>query len=351
MTNPLLSDFWPGPSTPPSTGPNKPPWRNRAGLALTIAYVTCRVRPRFDWFVNSLAREIRSVPGLQSENLQIVVVDSRLWYDDNRGKEFAAIAEGKIAFEHRPPKPSAWQGPQRQTSVDYFCAVNARNSAIAYARAEHIAFADDVGVLRPGWLKAHLDAVDGHYALVGTTCKVRDLAVADDGHIQHFKMTTGGEDTRIAQIHEPVQRCTGLWLYGGTFSVPMHFVLAVNGKDEAYMGINGADYDFGLRLERAGCPFYASKSCGRYEGKEIEPGVVVEPRAAHCNKPWKGPDGPLVNNYLINDLKRTTRSWTRGNDYNLKEVRKRVLALGETGFPPVKPNQRHWVDKQPLAEM
>ncbi len=344
MTNPLLSDFWPAPAPPPP--PKKGPPKNRHGLVLTVAYVTCRIKPRFDWFCNSLAREIRMTPGLRPENVQILVVDSRLWYDDQRQKEFVDIAAGKIAFEHRPPRPSPWQGPQRQTSKDYFCAVNARNSALAYTRANHVAFADDVGVLLPGWLRAHLGAVDSSYALVGTTCKVHNLNVNEEGEVTSYKMAPDGQDSRISQITQPLQKCTGLWLYGGTFSVPMKYALAVNGKDECYMGINGADYDFGLRLERAGAPFYITRSCGRYESRDD-----VEPRALHCNKPWAGPDGPHVNHYLINDLKRTPRSWTRGNDYVLRDVRARVLEVGEAGFPPVKPGVRHWVDKQLLSEM
>ena len=341
--NPLLSDFWHAPAPTPK---NTPP-KAHHGVVLTVAYVTCRIKPRFDWFAYSLAREIRTTSGIKAENLQILVIDSRLWYDEKRREDFAAIATiAGITIDHQPPKPSAWQGPQRQTSQDYFCAVNARQSAFAYARAEHIAFADDVGVLKPGWLRAHLHAMDQGVALVGTTSKVRQLQVADDGAIVSFRPTPGGVDSRISQITSDWQRAPGDWLYGGTFSLPMRFALAVNGKDECYMGINGADYDFGLRLERFGTPIFATKSCGRYENKDD-----VEPRAAQCNKHWKGVDGPYTNNYLINDLKRTTRTWTRGNDYKLKEVRERVLKMGEAGFPEVKPNQRHWVDNQLLAEM
>jgi len=338
----LISDFWQAPKGPKGA----PPKKVYRGLVLTIAYVTCRIKPRFDWFVNSLAREIRATPSVTAENLQILVVDSRLWYDEGRANEFAEIAQGKLDFEHRPPKPSPWQGPQRQTPKDYFCAVNARQTAFSYARANHIAFADDVGVLRPGWLKAHLHAMDQGVALVGTTCKVRNLQVADDGTITSFKETPGGTDARIAQIVSDWQKAPGDWLYGGTFSVPMKYALAVNGKDEIYMGINGADYDFGIRLERFSTPMYATRSCGRYESKDD-----VEPRAPHCNKPWKGVDGPWTNNYLINDLRRTSRTWTRGNDYKLKDVRTRVLEVGEAGFPPVPPGVRHWVDNQLLSDM
>jgi hypothetical protein len=350
--NPLLSDFF-APANPPADTSTAlvAASKKRTGLALTVAYVTCRIRPRFDWFCASLAREIRQTRGIQPENLQIVVVDSRLWYDENRAKEMADIAaKYGLIIEHRAPKPSPWQGPQRQTSQDYFCAVNARNTALAYTQATHVAFADDVGVLLPGWLSAHLAALDGGYALVGTTCKVTGLDVADDGTIRHYRMAHKGEDSRIHQMKSSLHPCPGNWLYGGTFSVPMRFALAVNGKDEAYMGINGADYDFGFRLEYAGCKFFATRA-GRYEGKEIAPGEAVEPRAAHCNKAWKGPDGPHTNDFLLKDIQRTRRHWTRGNDYSLRDVRERVLKFGEAGFPPVQPNTVHWIDKQPLSEM
>ena len=88
-------------------------------MRLTIAYLTFRLRPRFEWFAKSLARELRSM-GLSPEEIQVVVIDGRLWYDTERGKELIDAAAGRIHFEHHSPKPSPWQGPSRQTQRDYF---------------------------------------------------------------------------------------------------------------------------------------------------------------------------------------------------------------------------------------
>lgn len=317
-------------------------------MNLTIVYITFRLHPRFEWFAASLAREFRSMPDVDSKAIQVVVIDGRLWYDDARGRELLDAAAGRIAFEHYPPKPSPWQGPYRQTNRNYFCAAAVRNTALAYARGDHVLFVDDLSVLLPGWLKAHVYAATHAFVLAGTTCKQRDIEVSPDGEILKYEVFAPGQDSRIPFLKEDFQPCGGAWLFGGTFSVPMWVALATNGQDEIYDTIGGEDYDFGMRLERAGAPIKISRLCGTYE---LETAHHAEVAMVRWDKPWAGVDGPYSSNYLLNRLQQdSARSWTLGNDFTLKDLRKRILQGGE--FPPVPDTPlKHWVDGKLLREM
>jgi hypothetical protein len=317
-------------------------------MRLTIAYLTFRRRPRFEWFCSSLVRELASMPDVDPSDVQVIVIDGRLWHDGAaRRIAMRNAAMIKTHFEHHPPKPSPWQGPYRQTSKDYFCAASARNTAFAYARAPHVVFVDDLSVLLPGWLKAHMHAAAHGYVLAGTTCKQKNIVVSEHGTIVSYEKFEPGQDSRIPQIKSVLQKCGGSWLFGGTFSVPLERALSVNGQDEINDTIGGEDYDFGIRLERTGCEIYISTDCGTFEDED---GHHAEAPMVRLDKPWPGPDGPYTSNFLLNRLlKEPTRASTLGNDYKLRDLRKRVLMGG--GFPMPTLGLRHWVDQQPLSEM
>lgn len=316
-------------------------------MSLTIVYITFRQRPRFEWFARSLDREFRQV-GIDRAQVQILVIDGRLWKDgDTRRSELLDASEGKICFEHHSPKPNVWQGPHRLTKTEFFCAASVRNTAFALARGSHVIFVDDLSVLLPGWLAAHVRAAEGEYTLCGTTCKNNDILVGGEGNILSFSPFPPGQDSRLPYLHGDLQSCTGSWLFGGTFSVPMSFALEVNGQDEINDTIGGEDYDFGFRLERAGCAVKISRLCGTIED---EAGHHAEAPMIRLDKPWPGPDGPYTSNLLLNRLVRDKdRKLAVGNDFNLRQLRDCVLA-GQSFPVPTTPTV-HWADGQPLADM
>jgi hypothetical protein len=320
-------------------------------MMLTIAYLTFRLRPRFEWFASSLDREFRSMPDVSRDSVQIVVVDGRLWYDErHRHLGMLDACAGRFPFEHVPPKPCRWQGPSRLTSRDFFAAANARNTALMHAKGDHVCFVDDLSVLLPGWLKAHVHAAQHGYVLAGTTCKNKNIVVSGAGEILSYDIYAPGQDTRLKLVTgDDVMNCPGEWLYGGTFSVPMAAALNVNGQDEIHDSIGGEDYDFGIRLARAGVAICISRSCGTMEDED---GHHAEMPMVRLDKPWPGSDGPYSSNYLLNRLHREqSRTWTIGNEFSLREMRASV-ASGQ-GYPVVSPEGRHqhWVDGQLLAEL
>ncbi len=316
------------------------------GLCLTIAYVTFRQNPRFEWFAASLARELRDT-GVNPACLQVVVVDGRLWHDSSaRRIHLADLVGGRFPLEHVAPKPTVWQGPWRLTSRDYFSASSTRNTALARARAPHVAFVDDLSVLMPGWLAAQLDAAARGIVLLGLTDKRLDVTITPAGGYI-FADHPAGTDSRHVRFSGDEAPAPGAWLYGGTFSVPLATALAVNGFDEVCEGIGGEDYDFGIRVERTRTPIYISRRCATVEDEKAHYTEVAT--AIRLDKPWAGPDGPYSSNALLHKLSVESRSWTVGNHFNLRELRSSVLS--GCGFPiPTEP-RTHWVDGQPLIEM
>jgi hypothetical protein len=308
---------------------------------LTIGYLTFREHPRFEWFAASLEREFRSMPDLDRAAVQIIVVD---------GRRYQRTLEAPFPFEHHAPKPTVWQGPHRLTQRDYFCAANTRNTVFALAREKHVAFVDDLSVLLPGWLKAHVHAATNGYVLAGTTCKHKNIEVSPDGTIVRSDEFSPGTDSRLSAMvsDASLMRCNGGWLYGGTFSVPLEHALRVNGQDEICDTIGGEDYDFGERLGRAGSTIYITRACGTIE---CEDGHHIQAPMIRLDKPWPDPaEGPYSSNYLYRRLRREhARSWTIGNLFNLRDLRDRTLA-GES-FPVPDEPSTHWVDGQPISEM
>ena len=314
---------------------------------LTIAYITARENPRFEWFVSSLKREIREMPDVDHSGLEVIIIDGKR-------RTSAPIIGGD--FDHTSvrvisthPKPTPWQGEYRQTSKDYFAAANARNTALALARNSHVAFVDDLSVLLPGWLKAHYYAADNKRVLAGTICKNKDIVVAHDGEILSFVEYLPGRDSRLRLITaaDEWQRCSGQWLYGGTFSVPLELALAVNGLDEINDSIGGEDYDFGLRLERAGGEIWICKTCGTFEDEDAH---HTGDHMLRLDKLWPKEDGPYSSNHLLNQLLRDgSIVRARGNDFDLRQLREDVK--NGKGFPKPAPGIKHWVDGQLLSDM
>lgn len=305
------------------------------------------------------------MPDLDRAAIQVIVVDGDL----PRASGYALTTSG-CHTDVSPPKPTVWQGPHRLTQRDYFCAANARNTAFALARHKHVAFVDDLSVLLPGWLKAHVHAAEHGYVLCGTTCKHKNIVVDERGDVVSYDEFPPGRDSRLQHLPaDGLVRCTGGWLYGGTFSVPLEHALRVNGQDEIHDTIGGEDYDFGERLERAGSEIYIDRTCGTFEDED---GHHAEAPMIRLDKPWPpkmngtprtlapgawsdpaapgAADGPYSSNYLFNRLRRDrSRIGTIGNDFDLRALRERVLA-GEP-FPIPRGPAHHWVDGQPLSEM
>lgn len=300
---------------------------------LTIAYLTARKEPRIQWFVDSLANEMRATP-LQCP-VQIVVVD---FWKGTRDLPLPAD------YKHVAPKPCVWQGPNRLTREDWFSAGNARNTALCYAHDGWIAYCDDLSVLMPGWLASVIEGMNFSGVTLGAYRKVNNLRVTN-GNVDGFDNHPAGWDSRFLQVQEhrlPVPYdCVGDWLYGCSLMANVNEFLEINGWCEDLAG--GLGFEDGLTgvvLKVIGTRF-------RYDPRML---TLESEEDHHTGEIFKKTDKGLSPNDKSHGALDRARAQRRFDNYfDLKEIRRTVLAGGE--FPiPTEPRVDWW-DQQPLGEM
>lgn len=219
----------------------------RKNRLLTVAYMTSRKEPMFHWFADSFNRECKG----NYENIKIVVVD---FHADEPGRRDWLAKQAHCDITHVTPKPTVWQGKHRLTSVDYFAAANARNTAVCLAPDGYICFVDDLSVLIPGWLECVLKAMNGGYIICGAYKKVLALVV-EKGEVVYYREHKAGLDSRYAMglADRPVPLPGGA-VYGCSLAMPVEAILDVNGfpEDADCCGMGSEDYLCGLLLEQRG---------------------------------------------------------------------------------------------------
>ena len=251
----------------------------------TIAYFTNRRNPRFQWFADSLVRQA-SAADLAA--MQIVIVDALLWPDKpwpdlaaescrldsqlnhrpERLTELETAVAGRFEYLHIPPRPTVWQGPWRQTPIDCFAASNARNTALIVADKPYLACVDDLSILAPGWLDNLRHAVGNGYVVCGAYKKLREMVVTN-GELVSFAENPAGVDTRWERGSAGgIVPWSGAGLFGCSFGVPTDLAVRVDGFDAHCDGQGAEDYDFGIRLERAGGRFFYNRNMLTFESEE-----------------------------------------------------------------------------------
>ena len=174
--------------------------------------------------------------------------------------------------------------------------------------------------------------------------KVHDLIVSE-GNVLSVREEPSGVDTRYNLFSETFCKITGSQFYGYSAS-PSSAFLSVNGYDEICNSIAGEDYNYGIRVEKAGNEIYYSKRVLFYETEDIieevsflrrDPLVSDEAykglmRRFNIIERWD-PNGRTDISHLTLDMLMRDKTWTEGNDYNLSELRNRVLGGGS--FPVV----------------
>ena len=306
---------------------------------MSFVYITCRKNPHLEWFVDSLYNQT----GGETSNIQIVIVDFHLQYDEGRREYVSEIIKGRFDFVHVPPKPSPWQGPHRLTNMNCFSASCARNTGVCYVKNPYIIFIDDLSTMAPGSFPYLVQ-----YAKEGKTVgfsygKVFDLTVYN-GEIIKMREHTAGVDSRN-YIEGPISRVSGSQFYGYA-GVSLYTLLKVNGYDEICSSHGYEDLDCGIRLEKLGEPIYYSKVVKFYETEDTsdvggvsflrrDPLLTDEKYAEllvqfNVKTRWEQ-NGRFDMSHLLIDRLTRDKTWTEGNDYNLSELRS-LIQHGES-FP------------------
>lgn len=312
-------------------------------MTLTIAYITARKQPRFRWFCDSLCREVERS---DHDFPEVLFVDLQLDYVPRpRTIELEKAVAGRFEYSHVPPKPSSWQGTHRLTKRDYFCAANARNTALILGTTANIAFVDDKSILMPGWLECVLQACRNGEVLLGAYMIVNDMEV-QDGELINWSTFEVDSRWNIAE-HAHKVPISGNSLYGCTFCLPVSSAVSVNGFDEYCDGHGAEDYDFGIRLSRCGCRIFYDRSMMVLIQKESGTSGTGDRSLPGRRK--KHDDGQCTDHYLLNRLLGdSSRTTTLAGWCDIREQRQRVQA----GLPIEHDlPDKDWVDGQPLAEL
>lgn len=283
-----------------------------ARSVLTIAYITNRKTPMFDWFFAGLNREC----GGNHDGIEVVIVDS--WHDWRQSEGGIAAPVG-LRVTRTAPMPTPWQGQHRLTDHDAFTAACARNTGICMAQGSYIVFCDDLSVMVQGWLAAVREAMALNRIVLGAYRKVLELEVDPQGNLTHWLPHKAGVDSRWRE-GEPVPRTmAGNGLFGCSFGAPMEVLLEVNGHDQCLDGLSFEDVCLGLRLVKAGHTLWYDQRMLTFESEELH---HAEPAFRRHNRKIPG----------YQDVAWEMLAWIASNPPqsrgtpNLREIRAKVLA-------------------------
>jgi hypothetical protein len=302
---------------------------------LNIAYITGRRDSCIQWFLDSLANQAEALSAWS--DMRLIIVDRFL----------SPIPSNRIKCPiiHVRSKSNVWQGEHRLTTLEYFAAASARNTALCYAMDGVIAYVDDLSVLMPKWLASVKASESGNYICMGACKKVKRLNV-ENGIAKTWEDFPPGVDSRWSNGRDdkPVE-LTGHCLYGSSVSIPVKALENINGWDEDCdtFGMGGEDYIAGIMLSKQSWKIYFDRSM-----------LIMESEEHHASQAMhriiEGSPGSTDASQVM--LRLALHGRDRAPNYfgegGIAALRQKILSGGE--FPVMKIPDRSWYTGKLLSD-
>lgn len=303
-------------------------------IKLTIGTCTAKKKPNFV----EMADSIFNVCSASGITFEWVVVDYWLWNRYEFASRKAIVRQAvrdRFPFVHIPPKPTAWQGPQRQNTLgrDMYALCNARNTAAIAAKGTRILWMDDCSLLLA--LGHHQDD-DGY--LICSSYDQWTNAEIKNGVIVSGRQVHGVE-LRRTKFPEGGQVPPG-WAHGANTSYLLEDLFKINGYDEVYDGQWGMeDNDRGIRLGRIGVHCFYDPTVTMYllqDNTEQLPSDSKRLKVTIRELDHIGAETRLVEEHKTNVLllkrlvvEETARFQPLGNPFDLRALREHYQRYGK----------------------
>jgi hypothetical protein len=300
---------------------------DREAMKLTVASITARKSPRYEWLVAGLAAQVQP-----SDEIELVIVDFYgRGYDELVTVERSMVPWLKNA-RVAAPKPTIYQGQHRVTSRDLCAMSNARNTAICLAQYDYIAFLDDGCLLGPDWLATVRE---------GESARASVLVGPYDMHEEGGRISI---DSRSQICHQDKIDCGGGWLYTGNVSMPLEWVLEVNGFEEGCDSMGYEDCLMGIMLANRGrrVDFVKSMQIQQDRRRIIEAGRHPFPRI------YKGESPNDKSHAMWGRFGGRTRTEFTPD---LTQLRVTLQNGGSFPIPDPSADYRDWYDGAPLRDL
>jgi len=305
---------------------------------ITIAYITCRDNPQFEWFASSFLRQTKGL----GNDFEVIVIDSK---KDTRPESFLKWID-TLNARHVFPKPTVWSGPHRLTKTDWWSASSVRNTALCLATGDYLVCVDDLSVLMPGYIDYVKMHASQKRAFAGRYQKLKHVVVSDGLFISGVEFEAGF-DTRFSKGMTNCVNLGGGVFYGASCGAPLDALLTINGWDEDCDSISGEDYIAGLMLEKNGCPIYYDPRIFHIESEELHhpPNNTT---ALRIDKKIGATTSSMtmLNMVLYGNRNKAPNYF---GDKGIAELREQI----QKGLPfPIMDNPKHhWPDSQLISSM
>ena len=305
---------------------------------ITIAYITCRANPQFNWFAESFLRQTKGY----GHDFEIIVIDSQ---KDFRDASFLKWIDALNA-RHVAPKPNVWSGPHRLTKSDWWSASSVRNTALCLAKGDYLVCVDDLSVLMPGYIDYVQLHASQKRAFAGRYQKLKNVVVTD-GLFVSGQEFDGGIDTRFSKGMVNYVNVGGGIFYGASCGAPLEALLTINGWDEDCDSISGEDYIAGLMLERNGCPVYYEPRIFHIESEELHHPPNNTPALRADKKINDVTSSMAMLNMVLYHNRHKAPNYF--GDDGIQGLRKDIQ--NGLPFPIMDKPQHHWPDSQLISSM